>query len=141
MPIHPWAFSPEGAPPHDQHMIATPLHSFPQACAMMAETKYALIVVDSATALFRTDFTGRGELAARQQKLALFLRRLQVREDTNFASEVARSARRLHCQRSTESSPLASRKLVTIPQHQFTFLVTALPVQISFHDQTSFELI
>jgi DNA repair protein RAD51 len=31
---------------------------------------YALVVVDSATALFRTDYTGRGELAARQQNLA-----------------------------------------------------------------------
>ena len=41
--------------------------------------RYALIVVDSATALFRTDYTGRGELAARQQKLAQFLRRLQRR--------------------------------------------------------------
>jgi hypothetical protein len=50
-----------------------------QACGMMTESKYALVVVDSATALFRTDFSGRGELAARQQKLALFLRRLQVR--------------------------------------------------------------
>ena len=50
-----------------------------QAAGMMIETKFALIIVDSATALFRTDFSGRGELAARQQKLALFLRRLQVR--------------------------------------------------------------
>lgn len=48
-----------------------------QACALMAETRYALIVVDSATALYRTDFTGRGELAARQQHMGLFLRALQ----------------------------------------------------------------
>ena len=52
-----------------------------QACAMMTESRYALIVVDSATALFRTDYTGRGELAARQQKLGLFLRRLQRMAD------------------------------------------------------------
>ena len=38
------------------------------ASAMMAETRYALMIVDSATALFRTDYTGRGELAERQQK-------------------------------------------------------------------------
>jgi RecA/RadA recombinase len=50
-----------------------------QACAMMSESRYSLIIVDSATALFRTDYSGRGELAARQQKLAQFLRRLQVR--------------------------------------------------------------
>lgn len=48
-----------------------------QACALMAETRYALIVVDSATALYRTDFTGRGELAARQQHMGQFLRALQ----------------------------------------------------------------
>lgn len=41
-----------------------------QASAMMAESRYALVIVDSATALFRTDFSGRGELAARQQELA-----------------------------------------------------------------------
>lgn len=42
----------------------------------MAEDRYALVVVDSATALYRTDFSGRGELAERQQKLAKFLRLL-----------------------------------------------------------------
>ena len=52
-----------------------------QAAAIMAADRYALIIVDSATALFRTDFTGRGELAARQQKLAQFLRRLQRMAD------------------------------------------------------------
>ena len=36
----------------------------------MAANRYAVLVVDSATALYRTDFTGRGELAERQQKLA-----------------------------------------------------------------------
>lgn len=48
-----------------------------QACALMAETRYALMIVDSATALYRTDFTGRGELAARQQHMGQFLRALQ----------------------------------------------------------------
>mmetsp|Transcript_16335 Transcript_16335/g.31718 ORF Transcript_16335/g.31718 Transcript_16335/m.31718 type:complete len:345 (+) Transcript_16335:400-1434(+) len=48
-----------------------------QASAMMAESRYALIVVDSATALFRTDYQGRGELAERQQNLAQFMRQLQ----------------------------------------------------------------
>lgn len=48
-----------------------------QASAMMAESRHALIVVDSATALFRTDFSGRGELAERQQLLGQFLRQLQ----------------------------------------------------------------
>ena len=48
-----------------------------QASALMAESRFALLVVDSATALFRTDFTGRGQLAERQQTLAQFLRSLQ----------------------------------------------------------------
>jgi DNA repair protein RAD51 len=33
-------------------------------------------VVDSATALYRTDFSGRGELSARQMHLAKFMRSL-----------------------------------------------------------------
>jgi len=41
-----------------------------QACGMMAEQRYALVVVDSVTAMYRTDYTGRGELAERQMKLA-----------------------------------------------------------------------
>lgn len=44
-----------------------------QASAMMAESRFALVVVDSATALFRTDYSGRGELAARQQELAKYV--------------------------------------------------------------------
>ena len=81
-----------------------------QASAMMAESRYALIIVssllklggiseqgnqekaihskfylnfnfhhlqiDSATALYRTDYSGRGELSARQMHLARFLRML-----------------------------------------------------------------
>ncbi|XP_033125944.1 DNA repair protein RAD51 homolog B-like [Anneissia japonica] len=47
-----------------------------QAAAMMSESRYALLIVDSATALYRTDYSGRGELAARQMHLARFLRTL-----------------------------------------------------------------
>ena len=36
--------------------------------------RYGLVVVDSATALYRTDYSGRGELSARQMHLARFLR-------------------------------------------------------------------
>lgn len=43
-------------------------------------------VVDSIMALFRVDFSGRGELADRQQKLAQMLSRLQkVSEEYNVA--------------------------------------------------------
>jgi DNA repair protein RAD51 len=37
---------------------------------------YALLVVDSSTALYRTDYSGRGELSARQMHLGRFLRSL-----------------------------------------------------------------
>lgn len=47
-----------------------------QAAAMMIECRYALLIVDSATALYRTDYSGRGELSARQMHLAQFLRTL-----------------------------------------------------------------
>ncbi|KAG0438868.1 DNA repair protein RAD51 like protein A [Dictyocoela muelleri] len=47
-----------------------------QAAAMMSENQYALLIVDSAMALYRTDFSGRGELGARQLHLARFLRML-----------------------------------------------------------------
>ncbi len=35
-----------------------------------------MIIVDSSTALFRSDYVGRGELAPRQQKLGKFMRGL-----------------------------------------------------------------
>uniref|UniRef100_A0AAZ3SKW1 DNA repair protein RAD51 homolog n=1 Tax=Oncorhynchus tshawytscha TaxID=74940 RepID=A0AAZ3SKW1_ONCTS len=47
-----------------------------QASAMMAESRYAMLIVDSAMALYRTDYSGRGELAARQGHLGRFLRML-----------------------------------------------------------------
>lgn len=38
--------------------------------------RFSLLIVDSCTALYRTDFSGRGELSARQVHLAKFLRTL-----------------------------------------------------------------
>ncbi|EFA02866.1 DNA repair protein RAD51 homolog 1 [Tribolium castaneum] len=46
------------------------------AAAMMMESRYCLLIVDSATSLYRTDYSGRGELSARQNHLARFLRML-----------------------------------------------------------------
>ncbi|ONM24664.1 DNA repair protein RAD51 homolog 1, partial [Zea mays] len=43
--------------------------------------RFALMVVDSATVLYRTDFSGRGELSARQMHMAKFLRSLQKLAD------------------------------------------------------------
>lgn len=36
------------------------------AASMMSEARFALVVVDSATALYRSEFKGRGELSERQ---------------------------------------------------------------------------
>lgn len=57
---------------NSDHQMQLLLH----AAAMMAESRYALLIVDSATALYRTDYSGRGELSARQMHLARFLRML-----------------------------------------------------------------
>lgn len=38
--------------------------------------RFSLLIVDSATSLYRTDYSGRGELSARQMHLARFLRTL-----------------------------------------------------------------
>lgn len=46
------------------------------AAAIMSQDRYSLLVVDSATALYRTDYTGRGELSERQMHMAQFLRQL-----------------------------------------------------------------
>ncbi|CAK7244137.1 MAG: RecA recombinase Rhp51 [Sporothrix thermara] len=52
------------------------------AARMMAETRFSLLIIDSATALYRTDYMGRGELNSRQMHLGQFLRQLQSMTDT-----------------------------------------------------------
>ncbi|ETN46908.1 DNA repair protein rhp51 [Cyphellophora europaea CBS 101466] len=48
-----------------------------QAAQMMCETRFSLLIVDSATSLYRTDYNGRGELSSRQSHMAKFMRTLQ----------------------------------------------------------------
>lgn len=48
-----------------------------EAAESMTQSRFALLIVDSATGLYRTDYMGRGELAARQNHLAKFMRQLQ----------------------------------------------------------------
>ena len=43
----------------------------------MAEDPFKLLIMDSLTSLFRVDFSGRGELADRQQKLGAMLSKLR----------------------------------------------------------------
>ncbi|GJJ07219.1 hypothetical protein Clacol_001419 [Clathrus columnatus] len=51
-----------------------------------AQERFKLLIVDSIMALFRTDFSGRGELSERQQKLAQHLQRLsRMAEEYNVA--------------------------------------------------------
>mmetsp|Transcript_14548 Transcript_14548/g.19969 ORF Transcript_14548/g.19969 Transcript_14548/m.19969 type:complete len:345 (+) Transcript_14548:22-1056(+) len=58
------------------HNSEQQLELLQDAAALMADSRYALLVVDSATALYRTDYSGRGELSERQMHLAQFLRQL-----------------------------------------------------------------
>jgi len=56
------------------------------AAARMAEEKFSLLVIDSIMAPFRVDYSGRGELAERQQHLGRFLVKLQkMSEEFNIA--------------------------------------------------------
>nr|BAN65368.1 Rad51 protein, putative [Babesia bovis] len=48
-----------------------------EAAHYMAQSRFAMLIVDSATALYRTDYTGRGELAARQMSLGKYFRALK----------------------------------------------------------------
>jgi len=59
-----------------------------EAAAVFCESRYALLIVDSATGLFRTDYSGRGELADRQQALNRFMRKLQLLADEHGVAVV-----------------------------------------------------
>lgn len=66
-------------------------YSSPLLCA-----RYALLIVDSATALYRTDYSGRGELSARQGHLGRFLRMLlrladEVKNNSKCMSNVTKT--------------------------------------------------
>lgn len=57
-----------------------------QIGAKMAEEPYKLLVIDSIMAPFRVDYTGRGELSERQQRLGQFLSRLtKLADEYNVA--------------------------------------------------------
>ncbi|KAG5440899.1 hypothetical protein PCK2_000054 [Pneumocystis canis] len=56
-------------------------------CTIFSEDgRYRLLIVDSIMALFRVDYSGRGELSERQQKLNVMLSRLnRISEEYNIA--------------------------------------------------------
>lgn len=47
------------------HNSEQQLELLADAAALMSESRFALLVVDSATALYRTDYSGRAELSER----------------------------------------------------------------------------
>lgn len=56
------------------------------AAAKMVQERFALIIIDSLTGLFRVDYQGRGELSERQQKLGSHLSKLlKMAEEFNVA--------------------------------------------------------
>lgn len=52
-----------------------------QASGMMSQSRFSVLIVDSIMALYRTDYSGRGELSARQMQVAKFMRKLQMLAD------------------------------------------------------------
>lgn len=47
------------------------------AAQMMSESRFSLLIVDSIMSLYRTDYSGRAELSARQTHVAKYMRTLQ----------------------------------------------------------------
>ncbi|PKA61446.1 DNA repair protein RAD51 like [Apostasia shenzhenica] len=64
-----------------KNVLCTPLNIYVKVGRTLSFCRFAVMIVDSATALYRTDFSGRGELSARQMHLAKFLRSLQKMAD------------------------------------------------------------
>lgn len=60
------------------------------ASALMAESRYALLIVDSATALYRTDYSGRGELSGNLSLITKY---------TRMTNEIFQIARQMHLAR------------------------------------------
>lgn len=64
---------------HQQHLIL-------DLAKQMVDDQFSMIIIDSVTALFRVDYSGRGELAERQCKLGHMLSSLlKLAEDFNIA--------------------------------------------------------
>lgn len=60
------------------------------ASALMAESRYALLIVDSATALYRTDYSGRGELSGNLSLITKY---------TRMTNDIFQIARQMHLAR------------------------------------------
>ncbi|KAK3738738.1 hypothetical protein QZH41_018097 [Actinostola sp. cb2023] len=85
---------------------------------------FKLLIVDSVMALFRVDFSGRGELADRQQKLAQMLSKLQkLSEEFNVAVFITNQVgqTRVH---DTSTSIQASQRTQNRWEKLIRFLIT-----------------
>uniref|UniRef100_A0A8C5GFJ7 DNA meiotic recombinase 1 n=1 Tax=Gouania willdenowi TaxID=441366 RepID=A0A8C5GFJ7_GOUWI len=81
---------------------------------------FKLLIIDSIMALFRVDFSGRGELAERQQKLAQMLSRLQkISEGFDLKSHLLilliQSCTKIH---------LNCKMFPNMPENEATFAIT-----------------
>ncbi|XP_065534363.1 meiotic recombination protein DMC1/LIM15 homolog isoform X4 [Lathamus discolor] len=77
---------------------------------------FKLLIIDSIMALFRVDFSGRGELAERQQKLAQMLSRLQkISEEYNVAVFVTNQM----------TADPGATMTPEMPENEATFAITA----------------
>ncbi|XP_035258574.1 meiotic recombination protein DMC1/LIM15 homolog isoform X2 [Anguilla anguilla] len=77
---------------------------------------FKLLIIDSIMALFRVDFSGRGELAERQQKLAQMLSRLQkISEEYNVAVFVTNQM----------TADPGAGMTPDMPENEATFAITA----------------
>uniref|UniRef100_A0A8C4QEL5 Meiotic recombination protein n=1 Tax=Eptatretus burgeri TaxID=7764 RepID=A0A8C4QEL5_EPTBU len=66
---------------HQMEILDCAAAKFHEECGV-----YKILIIDSIMALFRVDYSGRGELAERQQKLAQMLSRLQkISEEYNIS--------------------------------------------------------
>ena len=66
-----------------KHICKRPPCGAVQAAGMMADARYALVVVDSATALYRTDYTGRSAPHPPPPSLAMAFRWSWLADETN----------------------------------------------------------
>lgn len=85
----------------------------------MSEEPFKLLIMDSITANMRVDYSGRGELAERQQKLGQLMNRLRkVRGGPGWRCEVGRARRRgLGCLRMVTGARCA----LPVGSQHFTF--------------------
>lgn len=99
----------------------------------MSDARFALIIVDSVTALYRTEFNGRGELSARQIHLGRFLRSLQRLADefgcaVIVTNQVRSPAARpdFHCYAFSQKHACSSRAAAFCCMHIHTCIIMHL---------------